>query len=84
MNEIEQWIPVNERLPVDGRYLVCVDWGYGDYITVLGFCKRGEDVDDFTLRGQENIFYDCDSEYGCYAVSEVTHWMPLPKPPKGE
>jgi hypothetical protein len=79
-----RWTPVTERLPVDGRYLARVDGVYGDYIAILGFCEKGEDVDYFGLRGQENIFYDCDSEYGCYAVSGVTHWMPLPKPPKGE
>lgn len=27
---------------------------------------------------------DWDSELGCYDHKNITHWMPLPKPPKGD
>ena len=67
---IKKWIPVTERLP-EG-----MDW-------VLCACKDGEIrilcydyiMDDWDIHGRPN---------SCYAKGFVTHWMPLPEPPKGE
>lgn len=65
-----KWIPVTERLP-EG-----MDW-------VLCACKDGDVrilaydfiMDDWDIQGRPN---------SCYGKAFVTHWMPLPEPPKGE
>ena len=67
---IQRWIPVTERLPEE------MDW-------VLCACKDGEVrilaydfiMDDWDIHGRPN---------SCYGKAFVTHWMPLPTPPKGE
>ena len=66
---IPKWIPVTERLPQeDGRYM----------------CN----VKSFAFPGS---FYQTILKYDKYGFREghiytddVTHWMPLPEPPKGE
>ena len=66
---IQEWIPVTERLPEhDGRYLCNVKY--------------------FSFQGS---FYQAILEYDKHGFQEghiytddVTHWMPLPTPPKGE
>ena len=66
---VQKWIPVTERLP-EG-----MDW-------VLCACKDGEVrilcydyiMDDWDIHGRPT----------CYGKAFVTHWMPLPEPPKGE
>ena len=65
-----KWIPVTERLPEGMEWVLCV-------------CKDGEAhilcydyiMDDWDIYGRPN---------SCYAKGFVTHWMPLPEPPKGE
>ena len=83
---VQEWISVNDRLPQkDGSYLVTVNYfGKNQCIDVLGFVKDGETVDKYTLAGQKYVWYFYDSEYGYVLTHSVTHWMPLPQPPKGE
>lgn len=81
-----KWISVNDRLPQeDGSYLVTINSFNGcKYIDVRWFAKDGEIVDKYELAGQENVWYYYDSEWGYISIDSVTHWMPLPQPPKGE
>lgn len=77
------WIPVSERLPGEnGDYLVFKGSSYGGWCEVAGFAKDGSEVDEYDLGGCENVWYDYDSEHGYIAFDSVTHWMPLPTPPK--
>ncbi len=65
--ERTRWIPCSERLPHDvSRCLVC----RYDYVTKTRFID--------ILWFESGIWWD-GSHGGDYAV---THWMPLPKPPK--
>ena len=74
-----KWIPVTERLPE----------GNGRYLAVL---KRYGFVDDIKLNDEQiRIMRYHDKWYLPYHVpdwindtlkQEVTHWMPLPTPPK--
>jgi hypothetical protein len=64
-----KWIPVAERLPVENDYYLCC---------VKSFLHPS--------RTYINIL-NCDKDgfiEGHIYTDDVTHWMPLPTPPKGE
>ena len=83
---VQEWISVDDRLPEnDGSYLVTINsFGGRKHINVRWFAKDGEAVNEYELAGQENVWYYYDSEWGYIPIDSVTHWMPLPEPPKGE
>lgn len=79
-----KWVPVTESLPeADGRYLVHKNhWG-STWFDVLSFAKDGRKVDEYDFRKNwKNVWYNYDSEWGHVTTDSVTHWMPLPEPPK--
>lgn len=85
--KLNRWIPVSERLPSDGKYLVT----RGDVIgrPMIGmryFSKDLSKVDEFDFVDKKGISGWCeyDSEYGWYIDDKVTAWMPLPEPYKAE
>ena len=85
-NVPSKWISVKERLPEeDGQYLVFEKSCYGTQTRTLRFAKNAKKVDkyDFVLYWK-NVWYRYDSEWGHITIDTVTHWMPLPEPPKGE
>lgn len=65
----QEWISVEERLPEDGGEALI----YGDKV---GIYTAYYDL-DYGFYG----FGDPD-ECSCIDNSDVTHWMPLPEPPK--
>ena len=78
--EVQQmrWIPVEERLPEKhSEYIVCA-------------CDEGEPIDERIWGDTVVVFadyyaggftwYEGNTEYDISDI--VTHWMPLPKPPK--
>ena len=70
----QKWIPVTERLPTPyERVLVC----RGDLRSENKFIC----VEYLTVCYGETIMWGGDYETW---KSKVTHWMPLPEPPKGE
>ena len=80
-DESKRWIPVTERLPdYDGCYIVTAcDEGcpsderiWDDTVVVVA-----EYYDDGRW-----VWYEGVTEYDLCDI--VTHWMPLPEPPKGE
>ena len=82
--KVQRWIPFAERLPEeDGEYLVWFDRNmFEHYAEVRHFAKDGETVDEYDLHHEKNVWYYYDSEWGYVACLNVTHWMPLPEPPK--
>ena len=83
---VNEWISVKDRLPdKDGHYLVHKDlWG-DRYVATVWFAKDGRKVSRYDFENRwKNVWYDYDSEYGNVILDNVTHWMPLPQPPKGE
>ena len=73
---IQKWIPVTERLPKP----------YGDVITLrqdlLSENWHAVGLEYITLHGDANI--PVWSKDHMTWKNKVTHWMPLPEPPKGE
>ena len=76
-----KWIPVSERLPEDGTYLVTVERIVGNpRIDIKSFAKDLHKVDEFDFPKHKSGWYDYDSEYGYWEDVNVIAWMPLPKP----
>ena len=75
---VQQWIPVGERLPERAgmAVLVVAENTFGQKYVVKAFT-------DYTGR---NGFLTNEKEYDLIwdTAWKVTHWMPLPEPPKGE
>ena len=67
---VQEWIPVTERLPEENN-----QW-------VLCLCVSGE----MEVLRFDYTMWNWDAQYPgrCYMENYVTHWMPLPQPPKGE
>ena len=83
---VQEWISVKDRLPEkDGAYLVTTN-SFGDRqsVKLRWFAKDGENVDAYDLAGQKDVWYLYDIECGYVSIKTVTHWMPLPQPPKKE
>ena len=83
---VGKWIPVTDRLPnADGRYLVRKNLYGTPWYDVIYFAKDGRKFDEYDFRREwKNVWYRYDSECGNVTTNDVTHWMPLPEPPKGE
>ena len=80
---VQKWIPVTERLPEIGdTYLVVVKYKY-DYEKEYTI-----DTDVAMFRFDGGYIDDCWDTYFDWDEGQqyinVTHWMPLPEPPKGE
>ena len=66
---IQKWIPVSEKLPEPMEWVLCAC--RANIIEVLRY---------------DHIMNDWDTTMPnrCYMKGFVTHWMPLPEPPKEE
>ena len=71
---VQEWIPVEDRLPEEGEYVLCIlkGFNYGGKIQVCKFVPADKFKDKPYFEHFRNGF------------PSVTHWMPLPQPPKGE
>ena len=83
------WISVKDRLPErDGKYLVVSKTASAEpppYVKTAWFLNNLRDNFQFKYEGEPNEpgFYNGDGE-GDWVERYVTHWMPLPEPPKEE
>lgn len=84
-----EWISVKDRLPEQHDAYLCAEWSktFNEYfVRIRYFAKDLYEWDRFEFpdgKGKSG-FYGSDSEWGSYLVDDVTHWMPLPEPPKKE
>lgn len=71
---VQEWVSVKDRLPEEGEYVLCVlkGFNYGGKIQVCKFVPADKFKDKPYFEHFRNGF------------PSVTHWMPLPEPPKGE
>ena len=67
---VQEWISVNDRVPEAGGYVVCIAKRnpFSRFMPMVARIKKNGWVNPIT------------EQY----ISEVTHWMPIPQPPKGE
>ena len=67
---VQEWISVKDRLPEAGGYVVCIAKRnpFSRFMPMVARIKKNGWANPIT------------EQY----ISEVTHWMPLPLPPKGE
>ena len=84
---VQQWIPVTERLPEDDEQLHFYDDGRMRCVTVLAYTEYGRSIpkNRLLVRRTGNEFLDQQATDGwkwARGTEEVTHWMPLPQPPK--
>ncbi len=72
LKELDQaWIPVTERLPEPET-------------DVLTFCRGCIDILTYRYNRRGNVCFMFRDECGYWKETfvEITHWMPLPEPPK--
>ena len=67
---VQGWISVDDELPEIGGYVVCIAKRntFSRFMPMVAIIEKNGWVNPIT------------EQY----ISEVTHWMPLPAPPKGE
>ena len=83
---VQKWIPVTERLPdIGDTYLVVVkykyDWEKEYNIDTDVAMFYPYDNPDAYIDNRWNTYIDWDEGQ---QYIHITHWMPLPEPPKGE
>jgi hypothetical protein len=67
---VQEWISVDDRLPKPDEYVLCFYKDlYGKRWYTVGRVKSWDDKREL------------ESDPDDYQLDEVTHWMPLPKPP---
>ena len=75
---LQKWFTVSEPPKENGRYYVHVKMHDISYVKIVSFSLE-------SIAGlHDNVWYEYDSDVGFYEVRDVTHWMPLPQPPKEE
>ena len=89
-----KWIPVTERLPKDGEAVNVVWVNHSPVIYYQHIKDKPQTATGVYYRGQwywwSAVVQDYLAEYGEWEPDkmddaiEVTHWMPLPEPPKEE
>ncbi len=81
---VQEWIPVTERLPERDKEVLLIVHGWEDRLYYTG-CLHRQESERSWLTGIESKASDW-KIWGFSYLREpiVTHWMPLPEPPKGE
>lgn len=77
----QEWVSVDDRLPeIAGKYLISRKTVYGNLINIVWYDTNYNGGND-DMKGK-SVWYMFDSDWGDYEIPDVTHWMPLPQPPK--
>ena len=68
---IQKWIPVTERLPKEGESVLVFGYWHEKFQPLMCYLSPHRKGEWFTTVAGQQVY-------------DVTHWMPLPEPPKGE
>ena len=81
---VQEWISVEDRLPSDEQDVLVIAHGWGGRLVYVGSHKRVEAqkswLTGITNKSSEWLLWG----WSYLKEPMVTHWMPLPEPPKGE
>ena len=81
---VQEWISVEDRLPSDEQDVLVIAHGWGGRFVYVGSHKRVEAqkswLTGITNKSSEWLLWG----WSYLKEPMVTHWMPLPEPPKGE
>lgn len=79
---VQKWISVDDRLPIEEAKAHEQEWP-GEYCEFLVMIEKGSLPTTLYYDLEENEWFRINTalERETY---KVTHWMPLPEPPKGE
>lgn len=80
------WISVKDRLPEkSGHYLICtsINYWHGGCWDTNSSDGTTKGYDDTTMSVLD-CYIDCTHDWNRVCNCHVTHWMPLPEPPKEE
>lgn len=81
---VQEWISVDDRLPSDEQDVLVMAHGWGGRLVYVGSHKRVEAqkswLTGITNKSSEWLLWG----WSYLKEPMVTHWMPLPEPPKGE
>ena len=80
---VHEWISVDDRLPEQDKEVLLIVYGWEDRLYYTG-CLHRQESERSWLTGIESKASDW-KIWGFSYLREpiVTHWMPLPEPPKG-
>ena len=86
---VQEWISVKDMLPEDDEQIESYDDGRMSCKTVLAYTKYGRIISKNRLIviPTGNKYLDnqvTDGWIWARGTEEITHWMPIPEPPKGE
>ena len=85
---MSKWIPTAERLPdKDGTFLVTEQaWNVKTrWVRIASYAQNLRKTDPLDFKGKRHAgWFDYDSEYGHYELSDIIAWMPLEEPYKEE
>ena len=86
---VQEWISVKDMLPEDDEQIESYDDGRMSCKTVLAYTKYGRIISKNRLIviPTGNKYLDnqvTDGWIWARGTEEITHWMPIPQPPKGE
>ena len=74
---VQRWISVDGKLPnIDERVLVYIPRPDNHYNIEIAYISKGDDDCPYWVLGDKSQFYSTRFHY-------ISHWMPLPEPPKG-
>ena len=81
---VQEWVSVKDRLPDDEQEVLVIAQGWGGRLVYVGSHKRVEAqkswLTGITNKSSEWLLYG----WSYLKEPMVTHWMPIPQPPKGE
>ena len=81
------WIPVTERLPDTDKCVLVISYGRVCYARLLGSGNNGSHHEFILQDGLSNMLRQPVIEttaHNKFTRNRITHWMPLPEPPKEE
>ena len=84
-DKASEWISV-EKPPTKAMKCIVYQTGYigmNGYLDMASFTPCYDGFPDDPMNGKQ-VWYKYDGEYGDFEISDVTHWMPMPEPPKEE